>query len=65
MRTIVSLSCRRQFPVSHSFSGVRCLVLQSSSWLLSGGADGYVIKWDVSSGDLGPALQVGRWLEGG
>jgi len=39
------------------YGGVRCLVLQSTSVLLSGGADGYVIKWDVSKGDLGPALQ--------
>ncbi|KAG1660540.1 hypothetical protein FOA52_003891 [Chlamydomonas sp. UWO 241] len=39
------------------YSGVRCLVLQNVRTLLSGGADGYVIKWDVSSGDLGPKLQ--------
>jgi hypothetical protein len=30
---------------------------QSHDILLSGGADGYVIKWDVSKGDLGPPLQ--------
>lgn len=41
------------------YGGVRCLVLESDRILLSGGADGYVIKWDVSSGDLGAALQVG------
>ena len=43
---------------SKMYGGVRCLVLESDRILLSGGADGYVIKWDVSSGDLGPALQV-------
>ncbi|GAX81084.1 hypothetical protein CEUSTIGMA_g8518.t1 [Chlamydomonas eustigma] len=42
---------------SKMYGGLRCLVLQSSSVLLSGGADGYVIKWDITSGDLGPALQ--------
>jgi len=39
------------------YSGVRCLVLQDERTLLSGGADGYVIKWDVSKGDLGAPLQ--------
>lgn len=40
-----------------SHGGVRCLLLQSENVLLSGGSDGYVIKWDVSKGDLGAPLQ--------
>lgn len=36
---------------------VHAPVLQGEQLLLSGGSDGYIIRWDVSSGDLGPALQ--------
>ncbi|KAG2444303.1 hypothetical protein HXX76_001060 [Chlamydomonas incerta] len=40
-----------------SHGGVRALVLQTDGVLLSGGADGAVHVWDVSSGDLGPLLR--------
>mmetsp|Transcript_7472 Transcript_7472/g.24809 ORF Transcript_7472/g.24809 Transcript_7472/m.24809 type:complete len:915 (+) Transcript_7472:548-3292(+) len=46
---------------SQTFGGVRCLKLRSDGKvLLSGGADGFIIRWDVSSGDLkdGAVLQA-------
>ena len=44
---------------SPSYGGVRCLLLQQRARvLLSGGADGHIIRWDVSSGDLGAQLLI-------
>jgi hypothetical protein len=44
---------------SPAYGGVRCLLLQQRGRvLLSGGADGHIIRWDVSSGDLGAQLQI-------
>eukprot|EP00775_Hariotina_reticulata_P006916 gene6916-7132_t len=41
-----------------SHGGLSCLVLsEDGKTLISGGADGHVIKWDVSAGSLGPCLQ--------
>ncbi|KAK9816488.1 hypothetical protein WJX72_000919 [[Myrmecia] bisecta] len=42
-----------------TYGGVRCLRLREDlKTLLSGGADGHVLVWDVSSGDLGAQLQM-------
>ncbi|GMH44987.1 hypothetical protein BSKO_12944 [Bryopsis sp. KO-2023] len=41
-----------------TYGGVRCLILHSNNKkVLSGGSDGYMKLWDVSSGDLGSQLQ--------
>lgn len=41
-----------------SYGGVRCLILHPNQQeLISGGSDGYLKRWDVSSGKLGSALQ--------
>lgn len=41
-----------------SYGGVRCLILHPNlQELISGGSDGYLKRWDVSKGVLGPALQ--------
>lgn len=47
------MTLARQLPASAPAAGVRCLRLKSDGKsLLSAGADGHIIEWDVSSGDL-------------
>jgi len=45
---------------SKSYSGLRCMRMMDDRTLVTGGADGVIHKWDVSSGPLGEDCKIGE-----